>query len=97
MGAIRLDTIISRRDDLLTQNLHGAVVMADLETGEYYGLDSTAEHVWKLLERSRTVSELCAHIQQSYAVDPVTCEADILNFLNDLLTRSLIRILPKLD
>src|SRR5262245_36284836 len=89
---IMLETRVKQRDDLLAQSLDEDIVMANIESGRYYGLASTGKHIWELLEQPRTVADLCTRLLAEFDVVRATCEQETLAFLNELLDEGLIQV-----
>ncbi len=79
---------------MFLQRVDQAVVLADPRSGDYYGLDDTAGRIWMLLDGIRTVEDLCLEMQAAYDVDPSECETEVIDFLDDMLNKSLIRLVP---
>lgn len=82
---------VQREDDLLVQDLEEEIVMANIETGMYFGFGEVARQIWLLLDRPLPVADICSRLGERYDVDPNTCERDVLVFLNELLAQRAIR------
>ncbi len=87
---ISLDSTVRRSDSILVQNLDEDVVMANIDSGHYFGIDRSSKRIWELLDSPITVSEICRLLQQEYAVDADTCEQDVLAFVQELAQEGLI-------
>ena len=79
MRPITTGMTVVRNEKLIVQEFDGALAVADLVTGEYYGLETTASHIWALLDGSRTIAEVCAG----------QCLAEVTEFVIDLQERGL--------
>jgi hypothetical protein len=91
---IGVDSVVSRRDGVLSSEMAGETVMMSVENGEYYATDPVASHIWQLLETPRTVAALCETLGRQFSADPGQIEQDTLAFLDELLARKLIQIVP---
>lgn len=89
---INLDTVISRRDALLSNNLGNDVVMMDIEQGNYYGLEAVAARIWELTEQPVSVNSLCVNLMAEYDISPEKCREEVVEFLDDLLQHKIIQI-----
>lgn len=90
---LTLDTIVSRRSDLLSSELSATeLVMMNLDRGFYYGMEETAKAIWERLAEPRTVGDLCADLLARYDIDQANCERDVLAFLGELLKEDLIHV-----
>jgi len=67
--------------------------MLNLDTSRYYGLNRVGSRVWELLAQPTTVAELCATLQQEYAVPPEQCEREVLALTQKLLDEKLVRMI----
>jgi len=85
-------TTISRKEDIVVAALDGKTVMMSLNNGEYYGLDEVASAIWNGVEQPVTVSELVSRLAKEYKVSLEQCQADVLEFLENLYNKQLIEI-----
>src|SRR5665213_999240 len=83
---------VSRRNDMLAQEVEGATVMTDVATGYYYGLESTARRIWELIEQPKSVSEICSILGAEFEVDSGMCETDVIEFLRRMNQEGLVHI-----
>ncbi len=69
------------------------VVMMDIESGFYFGLNSVASIIWELLKDAKTVDELADYLITEYDVSREQCleETDIL--IKKMLDLKVIRCL----
>jgi hypothetical protein len=66
--------------------------MMDVDQGCYYGLNVTATRIWDMLAQPITVSGLCAQLAGEFAVPLHQCEQEVLEFLGDLMSRGLVKV-----
>lgn len=86
-------SVIKRRDDLIAQEMDGELVMLDMQSGQYFGLDSIASAIWQHIDQPITVRNLCAKLESEYDVSHERCLEDVLLFLNELHQKELINLL----
>jgi hypothetical protein len=91
-GGIQLCSIVSRNDRLAAQRLDDEIVMANLETGEYYGLESCGRRIWELLSQPTSVTNICAQLMKEYSVEPSQCEQEAMAFIDELFREGLIHL-----
>lgn len=89
------DTVISRSETLLSNNLGDDVVMMDIEQGAYYGLEEVAARIWELTEKPVSVASICETLTAEYDVPKQKCEQEVEKFLDDLLNRNVVQIAGK--
>ena len=76
-------------DAVFAQEVDGEMVLLDMRTEHYFGLDSVAGDIWKLLREGRTIGETYEALLERYEVDPQTLENDFETFLNVLIDNKL--------
>lgn len=85
-------TRVRQHPDQIAAEADGEVLMMNVESGHYYGLNAVASFIWQQLEKPLTIAELCAAIQAEFEIDEERCLADTLAFVNDMLEDGLARI-----
>lgn len=83
-------TVLKRRDGIMTADMNGSTVMMDIMTGKYYNLGETGGSIWELLEEPISVGALVDKLISEYSVSREKCKEDILPFLESLVERGLI-------
>lgn len=75
----------------LMQSLIGnEVVMLDVQSGFYFGLNSVASKIWQMLEVERTVNDIVEQLIDIYDVDYDTCFADTNDLIVAMLEKNII-------
>jgi hypothetical protein len=92
MPKLSLDTVIARRPGPLTAPVDGELVL--LETGQsmYFGLDRIGRRIWDLLEQPQSVAALCGTLEGEFEVEPETCRADVLAFVEEMEQARLLEV-----
>jgi hypothetical protein len=57
-----------------------------------YSLNSTASLIWKLLESSRTLTQLAMAFAQEYEVEPEMVREDVADFLNEMMAVGMVEL-----
>lgn len=89
---INLDTTVQRNTQIVCSEIDGEKVMMDINSGEYFGLDSVGARVWDLIEKPIKISVLVELLMQEFDVSKDVCIEDTLEFINLLLEKNLIYI-----
>lgn len=92
MTPLTIDSRVVAVSDLMASDLAGDLVLLNLADGVYYGLDAVGAHIWRLLDRPRTVREVVDDVVARYHVDRDRCEHDVLTFLGDLGAHGLLTV-----
>ena len=79
---------------VIYRELAGEVVLLNLQSGVYYGLDAVGTRVWQLLQ-SHPIDEVCAIMLDQYEVAPEVLRADVTRLVNELSSNGLVSIEPQ--
>jgi len=90
---ISLKSVVVQVVDLVSSSLDDETVMMSVNSGKYYGLDEIGSRIWELIEEPRSVSDLCDILFGEFEVDRKQCEKDVLDFLNELAKKNLLRVI----
>ena len=67
------------------------VVMLDMDSGFYFGLNSVASVIWGKLESAISLEEIIIELLEEYKIDQQTCENDTRLFFDQLLEKNIIK------
>lgn len=85
------DTKLRRNEDLLSVDMDGETVMMDINSGNYFGINSVGSHIWDLLEEVCTVQKILDSVHENFDISPENnVQEDIFAFLTGLLEQELI-------
>ncbi len=87
-----LGTRVARVPPVLSTEVEGEVVMMDMESGLYYGLDAVGSDIWRRLETPATVADLAAALSGTYAADPGAIGRDLSAFLLRMAEHGLVKL-----
>jgi len=88
---ISLDSQLRCAPDVLSRNLDGETVLLDLESGTYFGLDAVGTRIWELIGQNQPLSTILEFILDEYEVDEQRARTDLLELLEALVAKGLIR------
>ena len=91
---MNLDTRLEVSSSVVTREVGGEMVLMDLDSGTYFGLDAVGARAWQALEDGRTISELCAQIEEGFEVSPQKLRDDVMSLVGSLLEHKLVAKLP---
>jgi hypothetical protein len=92
---IDLTTRIVRSEDPVSAPVEDELVMADVDSGKYYALNNVSTAIWRGIEHARSVKDLCHSLLAEYNVTEEKCEAEVLQFVNKLYDKGLIKLADK--
>jgi hypothetical protein len=85
-------THVAINPSVIYRELSGEVVLLNLQSGVYYGLDTVGSRIWQLLMESRGLDEVCAIMLDEYDVDPDTLQADVETLVGELSDKGLVMV-----
>ncbi len=77
---------------VLINQIDGEMVILDLESGTYFGLNPVGAQIWHFLSEGKTLAETCRAMLDKYEVSPDEIERDVVNLTSELLARKLVHI-----
>jgi hypothetical protein len=77
-------------EDVVHRELEGEMVLLNLRTGVYFGLDGVGTRIWQLLAEGCTAGQVCERLVDEYDVPAGVCEQDIRAFMTALHEHALV-------
>jgi hypothetical protein len=74
------------------RDLEGEMVLLNLASGVYFGLDPVGTRIWRLIAEHRSVAEIADTLTAEYEVDAAICRADLERFLVTLADNELLHM-----
>jgi hypothetical protein len=78
--------------DVVWRDLNGDIVILNLATGYYYGLEGAGNTMWRLLVEHGSTEKVVEAMAADYDVEPDRIEADLVSLVRDLALKSIVRI-----
>lgn len=88
--SVEASGVVARRQDILSTELDGSLVLMSIELGQYFGVASTARRIWDLLEEPKTVPQLVDCLAREFQADEAVLRADVLDFVAQLKHHGLV-------
>jgi Coenzyme PQQ synthesis protein D (PqqD) len=90
---ITLQSLCMRKDDgFLVSELGEDIVMMNMKTGNYLGLNSVSVDIWKLLDQPITAGAIIDNLTTKYEIDRESCETQTLECLNKMALYGMIQL-----
>jgi hypothetical protein len=67
------------------------VVMLDMDSGFYFGLNSVASVIWGLLANEIAFEALIGQLMEQFEVERSLCETDTKELLDQMLEKNIIK------
>ena len=78
-------------DSILYQKVGEEIVLLNIASQEYFGLDNVGSDVWQLLMEHRDVAAVAKRLAALYSVDEQTVRSDIEPMISDLVAAKLLK------
>jgi len=78
------------RDGVMFNRIGDEIVILDLDSGTYFGLDPVGSRLWELLSGGASIGDAIAAMHAEYDVDRETLERDLNALVDDLKSRKLL-------
>ena len=93
---INLNSVYLPSEKVITREIEGELIIVPIESGvadfddALYSLNDTGSVIWNLLDRRRTVNNICSILSESYSAPLAEIEKDALLLLEKLLSLGII-------
>jgi hypothetical protein len=78
--------------NVFLQEIDDETIILDSTTQEYFSLNEIGKVIWSLLEGNKNLEEIKAEMLDMYEVPQEQIEKDLLNFIQALEQKGLIKI-----
>lgn len=89
-----MDDIMQRyprhSDQATWQEIGDEIIILDVDSGDYFGVEGVGARVWLLADGSRTAEAIAEHIAGEYEVDLAQARADVSEMVTDLAESRLL-------
>jgi hypothetical protein len=79
-------------DGVMARQVADELVILDLTSGNYFGLDAVGARIWHFLAAGKTPAEACEAMLGEYEVDRDRLEGDLERLLRELGGKGLITL-----
>ena len=91
-GELDPETIISRGEDAISEELGHETVILNPQSGRYVRLNRTGTVVWQALDAPRTVNFLIELLVQRFDVTDDRARNDLASFVDTLAERDMLSV-----
>ncbi|MEN8147743.1 MAG: PqqD family protein [Campylobacterota bacterium] len=79
-------------DTIFAQEVDGEMVLLDMASENYFGLDAVGSDIWQLLQEGKTLQEANDALIEMYDVSPEQLKIDIVEFVQKLIDAGLVQV-----
>ena len=85
-----LQTVLRPRSSVTARQLGEEMILLDLDTGVYFGLNQVGAEIWLGISRGDSLEEVVGDIMSKYEVERSRSASDVLELAAKLLDRGLV-------
>ncbi len=89
---MNLDIKINIPQSLFVQEVDGEMVLLDMNSENYFGLDEVGTAIWQAMQEKETLKEVFEVLLEQYEVEPEVLEKDLLSFVEKLVESGLVEV-----
>jgi hypothetical protein len=78
--------------EVIQSRIGDEIVMLDVESGFYFGLNSVASVIWDMMKVEVDLETMVGELMREFDVDKSTCELDTIELLTHMLEKKIIRV-----
>jgi hypothetical protein len=79
--------------EVIQSRIGDEIVMLDVESGFYFGLNSIASVIWDMMKEKVDLDTMVGTLMQEFDVDRSTCESDTLELLGQMMEKKIICVI----
>ena len=88
-------TKIQQAPGVLFNQVDDDLVMMDIKSGNYFGINPVGAEIWNKMEEPITVQEIINQLLAEYDIDEETCRKETLTFIQQTLERGFLKVLDE--
>ncbi len=92
MFTMNLNQKIVISDQVFAQEVDNEMVLLDMVSENYFGLDETGSAIWQELSKSGSMQTTHETLIEAYEVEPEQLESDIITFVQKLIDAGLVEV-----
>ncbi|WP_309497033.1 PqqD family protein [Sulfurovum sp.] len=89
---MNLDQKVTFAETVFAQEVDGEMVLLDMESENYFGLDEVGTSIWQAMQDKETLKEVLEVLLEQYEVDAEVLENDLSSFIGKLVESGLVKV-----
>ena len=89
---MNLDQKVTFADTVFAQEVDGEMVLLDMESENYFGLDEVGTAIWQAMQEKETLKEVFEVLLEQYEVEADMLENDLSDFVKKLVESGLVKV-----
>lgn len=87
-----LNQKITFADTVFAQEVDDEMVILDMESENYFGLDEVGTSIWQAMQENEILQEVFNTLLEQYEVEPEVLKKDLSDFVEKLLESGLVEV-----
>ena len=84
------DTFMVNNKKFISSGFGDEMMLMNLETGDYIGLNSVSADIWRQAEKKITAQQIIDYLLQQYDVGEEICKREVLTAMQQMLEKGLL-------
>lgn len=84
------ETFIINNEKFISSGFGDEMMLMNLETGDYIGLNSVSADIWRQAEKQTTVQQIIDHLLEQYDVEEAVCKTEVIAVMQQMLEKGLL-------
>lgn len=89
---MNLDQKVTFAETVFAQEVDGEMVLLDMESENYFGLDEVGTTIWQEMQEKETLKQVLEALLEQYEVEAEVLENDLVDFVGKLLESGLVKV-----
>jgi ornithine carbamoyltransferase len=91
---MNLNQKVTFADTVFAQEVDGEMVLLDMESENYFGLDEVGTAIWQAMQEHGSLQEVFDDLLKQYDVEAEVLEHDLSDFVGKLVESGLVEVTP---
>jgi len=89
---MNLDQKITFADTVFAQEVDGEMVLLDMNSENYFGLDEVGTSIWQAMQEKENLKEVFEILLEQYEVEEDILKNDLITFVEKLEESGLVKV-----
>ena len=89
---MNLNQKVTFAETVFAQEVDGEMVLLDMESENYFGLDEVGTAIWQAMQEKETLKEVFDVLLEQYEVEAEMLENDLSDFVGKLVESGLVKV-----
>ena len=89
---MNLDQKITFADTVFAQEVDGEMVLLDMNSENYFGLDAVGTDIWQAMQEKENLKEVFEILLEQYEVEEDVLKKDLITFVEKLEESGLVKV-----